>query len=204
MHETAVPPRPTARLLSVVGDGDVDRFRAALARAGAALGQGTLWHINSTAEGGGVAELLRANLGYLSGNGVRVRWAIFDGDPRFFQITKRIHNRLHGDAGDGGNLGDDERAHYDDVTRRNADEFAALVGAGDVVVVHDPQPAGLIPAWSRPACTSCGRATLGSTRRTRRHAPPGRSFGHRSSPRRHTCSLATRTCGKDSTGSRSS
>jgi trehalose synthase len=144
VHEIAVPPRPTARLLSVVGDGDVDRFRAALARAGTALGSGTLWHINSTAEGGGVAELLRANLGYLAGDGLRVRWAIFEGDPRFFQITKRIHNRLHGDAGDGGDLGEDERAHYDEVTRRNADELSGLVRPGDVVVVHDPQPAGLI------------------------------------------------------------
>jgi len=146
VHETAVPPRPTARLLSVVGDGDVDRFRAALARAGAALGSGTLWHINSTAEGGGVAELLRANLGYLAGDGLRVRWGIFDGDPRFFQITKRIHNRLHGDAGDGGELGDGERAHVEEVTRRNAEQLAALIRPGDVVIVHDPQPAGLIPS----------------------------------------------------------
>jgi len=113
VYETAVPPRPTARLLSVVNDDDVDRFRAALARAGAALGPRTLWHINSTAEGGGVAELLRANLGYLVGDGLRVRWAIFEGDPRFFQITKRIHNRLHGDLGDGGELGTEERTHYD-------------------------------------------------------------------------------------------
>jgi len=144
VYETAVPPRPTARLLSVVGDGEVDRFRAALARASAALGRGTLWHINSTAEGGGVAELLRANLGYLAGDGVRVRWAIFEGDPGFFQITKRIHNRLHGDLGDGGALGAEERARYDEVTRRNAEEFAAFMRPGDVVVVHDPQPAGLI------------------------------------------------------------
>ena len=144
MYETAVPPRPTARLLSVVGDGDVDRFREALASASAALGSGTLWHINSTAEGGGVAELLRANLGYLASNGVRVRWAIFEGDPGFFQITKRIHNRLHGDLGDGGALGTSERAHYDEVTRHNAESLAVLVRPGDVVVVHDPQPAGLI------------------------------------------------------------
>jgi trehalose synthase len=146
VYETAVPPRPTERLLSVAGDGDVDRFRGALARAREALGRGTLWHINSTAEGGGVAELLRANLGYLAGDGVRIRWAIFEGDPRFFEITKRIHNRLHDDVGDGGELGDDEHAHYEQVTRRNADELAALVRAGDVVVVHDPQPAGLIPS----------------------------------------------------------
>ena len=140
MYETAVPPRPTARLLSVVNDDDVDRFRAALARAGAALGPRTLWHINSTAEGGGVAELLRANLGYLVGDGLRVRWAIFEGDPRFFQITKRIHNRLHGDLGDGGELGTEERTHYDEVTRRNAEGLAVLVQPGDVVVVQTHSP----------------------------------------------------------------
>ena len=144
VFETAVPPRTTAHLLAIVGDDDVDRFRRALGRAREALGSGTLWHINSTAEGGGVAELLRANLGYLAGDGSRVRWAIFEGDPGFFQITKRIHNRLHGDPGDGGELGTEERAHYDEVTRRNAEGLASLVGPGDVVVVHDPQPAGLI------------------------------------------------------------
>jgi len=144
VFETAVPPRTTAHLLAIVGDDDVDRFRRALGRAREALGSGTLWHINSTAEGGGVAELLRANLGYLAGDGSRVRWAIFEGDPGFFQITKRIHNRLHGDPGDGGELGTEERAHYDAVTRRNAEGLASLVGPGDVVVVHDPQPAGLI------------------------------------------------------------
>jgi trehalose synthase len=141
---TAVPPRTTAHLLAIVGDDEVDRFRRTLGRAREALGSGTLWHINSTAEGGGVAELLRANLGYLAGDGLRVRWAIFEGDPGFFQITKRIHNRLHGDPGDGGELGTHERAHYDEITRRNAEELAAFVQPGDVVVVHDPQPAGLI------------------------------------------------------------
>jgi len=145
MYETPVPPRPTERLLTTVDAGDADRFRAALAAARAALGDGTLWHINSAAEGGGVAELLRANLGYLAGDEVRVRRGIFEGDDRFFRITKRIHNRLHGDLGDGGELRDEERAHYEEVTRRNAKDLQALVRAGDVVVVHDPQPAGLIP-----------------------------------------------------------
>jgi trehalose synthase len=145
VYETAVPPRPTAHLSSVVGGADADRLRTALDGAGEALGRRTLWHINSTAEGGGVAELLRANLGYLAGNGVHVRWAIFEGDPGFFQITKRIHNRLHGNAGDGGDLDDAERRRYEDVTRRNAAQLAELVRPGDVAVVHDPQPAGLIP-----------------------------------------------------------
>ena len=59
----------------------------------------TLWHINSTAEGGGVAELLRSCLGYLRDGAIDTRWLVFQGDRPFFDITKRIHNRLHGDLG---------------------------------------------------------------------------------------------------------
>ena len=77
-------------------------------------------HINSTAEGGGVAELLRSNLGYLAAAGLDVRWLVFEGDPPFFQITKRLHNRLHGDLGDLGPLGSEERAHYEAVTARTS------------------------------------------------------------------------------------
>ncbi len=145
MYETTVHPRSTAQLLASVGDGDVERFTAALAKAAARLEGRTLWHINSAAEGGGVAELLHSNLGYLRGNGLTVRWLVFEGDPTFFQITKRVHNRLHGDLGDLGPLGPAEVAHYLAVTQRNLDGALRLVRAGDVAVVHDPQPAGLVP-----------------------------------------------------------
>jgi trehalose synthase len=104
----------------------------------------TLWNINSTAEGGGVAELLRSCLGYLRHGGIDVRWLVVGGDDAFFRVTKRIHNRLHGDLGDGGRLGPAERRHYDEITTRNLAEVRARVRPEDVVVVHDPQPLGLI------------------------------------------------------------
>ena len=145
MYETTVHPRSTAQLLATVGDGDVERFTAALAEAAARLDGRTLWHINSTAEGGGVAELLRSNLGYLDANHLQVRWLIFEGDPPFFQITKRIHNRLHGDLGDLGALGPPEVAHYAAVAQRNLEGALSMMRAGDIAVVHDPQPAGIVP-----------------------------------------------------------
>ena len=67
----------------------------------------TVFNINSTATGGGVAELLQTLLAYARGAGVDARWVVVNGDGRFFEITKRIHNRLYGVPGDGGPLGDD-------------------------------------------------------------------------------------------------
>jgi trehalose synthase len=69
---------------------------------------------------------------------------VIEGDPAFFAITKRIHNGLYGSPGDGGDLGSAERRHYERVLQANADELLALIRPGDVVVIHDPQPAGLV------------------------------------------------------------
>lgn len=78
--------------------------------------------------------------------GVDTRWAVIEGNEQFFAITKRIHNRLHGYPGDGGPLGDTERAAYEATLAPSAQAFMRLIGPGDVVILHDPQTAGLIPA----------------------------------------------------------
>ena len=75
-----------------------------------ALGGAAIVCVNSTASGGGVAEMLQMLLRYVRGVGIDVRWLVIDGDERFFAITKRLHNHLHGFAGDGGPLGGDEQA----------------------------------------------------------------------------------------------
>ncbi len=72
-----------------------------------------MWNVNSTARGGGVAEMLVSLLAYARGATVDARWLVISGDERFFAITKRIHNRLHGFPGDGGPLGEAEREHYE-------------------------------------------------------------------------------------------
>ena len=56
-------------------------------------------NVNSTATGGGVAELLQTLLAYARGAGVDARWVVVDGDAAFFDITKRIHNHLYGTGG---------------------------------------------------------------------------------------------------------
>ena len=96
----------------------------------------TVINVNSTAAGGGVAEMLQTLLAYGRGAGLDIRWLVIQGDAGFFEITKRVHNGLYGSPGDGGALGDAERSHYEQTLRRNADELLALVRPDDVVLIH--------------------------------------------------------------------
>src|SRR3954447_5296298 len=141
-----VPPHPPERFKSVMEPEAFERVVEGVNTARELLGDRTIWNVNSTAKGGGVVELLLPLLGYAKGAGVDARWVVIDGNPDFFKVTKRIHNLLHGADGDGGDLGDAERAVYDEALAGSAAELAELVHPGDVVVLHDPQTAGLIPA----------------------------------------------------------
>jgi trehalose synthase len=101
--------------------------------------------VNSTPRGGGVAEMLQSLLAYARGAGVDARWEVIQGEPEFFRVTKRIHNHLHGAPGDGGGLGEPEREAYEAALASNASELLELVSQDDVVILHDPQTAGLVP-----------------------------------------------------------
>jgi trehalose synthase len=131
------------RLAELLGTSRAERFRQIAVSAQALLEGRRIVNVNSTATGGGVAELLQTLLAYARGAGVDARWIVVEGDPRFFDITKRIHNRLYGTAGDGGPLGPDERRHYEAAADRNVERVRALVRPGDILVLHDPQTAGL-------------------------------------------------------------
>jgi trehalose synthase len=135
--DTVLPPPASDALHQAVGKG-----RAELAGR-------RIWNVNSTARGGGVAEMLAPLLAYARGAGVDARWAVVDGDGAFFTITKRLHNRLHGIPGDRGPLGDAERAAYEAALAPNANDLLSLVEMGDIVILHDPQTAGLIPRMPR-------------------------------------------------------
>jgi trehalose synthase len=123
-----------------------------------------LWNVNSTAQGGGVAEMLVSLLAYARGAGIDARWVVIGGDEDFFVLTKRIHNFLHGSPGDGGELDEQARRVFDRVTARNAAEFRELVMPDDVVIIHDPQPAGLIPAIADIGCATVWRCHVGVDR----------------------------------------
>lgn len=124
-----------------------------------------VWNVNSTAKGGGVVELLRPLLGYSRGAGVDARWVVIAGDPDYFQLTKRLHNHLHGFNGDGGPLSVREHESYDRTLSACADELVPLVREGDVVILHDPQTAGLVDAMRQTGATVIWRCHVGRDRK---------------------------------------
>ena len=130
--------------MSVLQPAQALEFESTIARGRALLGSRVIWNVSSTARGGGVAEMLASLLAYTRGAGLDARWVVIEGNPDFFRVTKRIHNMLHGFAGDGMGLGEENDAIYRDTATRNARELAPLVRPGDVVLLHDPQTAGLI------------------------------------------------------------
>jgi trehalose synthase len=143
--DVPVTPLRPERFREVLTTDGLAEFERTIERGRDVLGGRTLWSVNSTAKGGGVAEMLRSLIGYAQGAGIDARWAVLDGDPDFFRVTKRLHNRLHGVAGDGGPLGDSERAVYERRGAAGAEELGARLGPRDVVLLHDPQTAAMIP-----------------------------------------------------------
>lgn len=106
-----------------------------------------LQNINSTPVGGGVAEILTRLIPLLRELGVEATWDLIKGDQAFFNATKAFHNALHGTAEP---ITETMLECYRQTTAENLKEMHF---SGDVVLVHDPQPAGLIAAKA----TSDGR-----------------------------------------------
>ena len=155
-----VAPLPPERFREVLGE-RYSEIEELIARGQELFAGRAVWHVNSTARGGGVAELLQSLLAYARGGGVDTRWVVVGGNPAFFQITKRIHNRLHGARGDGGPLGDAEHSIYDETLRENADELAETVSPADIVFLHDPQTAGLVDPLRATGATVVWRCHVG-------------------------------------------
>jgi trehalose synthase len=103
-----------------------------------ALQGARILHLNATAYGGGVSELLRSSVPLLRDLGLHVDWKVIGGSQDFFRATKALHNALQGASE---TLSEQEQAAYLDCTRENA---PLLDGSYDFVIVHDPQPAGLL------------------------------------------------------------
>jgi trehalose synthase len=149
------------RLEAVIGAPRVAQFEAAAGAARMLLENRSVINVNSTAAGGGVAEMLQTSLAYARGAGIDARWIVVEGDAEFFAITKRIHNQLYGGPGDGGPLGSAERAHYEATLRTNGDRLRSVVRANDVVILHDPQTAALAEAVHASGASVVWRCHVG-------------------------------------------
>jgi trehalose synthase len=134
-----VTPKRVDDYVEPAGPEAVERLRdAAKALQGARLLQ-----VNSTAFGGGVAELLHTHVPLLQDLGIDTTWALIEGHEEFYALTKGIHNALQGAPLD---WGPGHEAVYWERIRANARELVELAEPFDYVLIHDPQPAGLLQA----------------------------------------------------------
>ena len=161
LQDVEVTPLDPARFRDILPPQGLAQFERAIVRGRRLLANRVFWNVNSTARGGGVAEMLRSLIGYACGAGLDARWVTIGGDEDFFRVTKRLHNRLHGFAGDGGPLGDAERAVYERRSAENADLFAQRLGPSDVVLLHDPQTAGMVAPLVEKGVPVIWRAHVG-------------------------------------------
>jgi len=126
---------------AVIGAGELDELRA-LAKP---LQGRTVEMVNSTAVGGGVAEILNRFVPLAEELGLRIRWDVMTGGEDFFEVTKAFHNALHGAPYH-------PEPHHFDIFRAYTDlNLHRLSLDSEFVVIHDPQPAALISARKQPS-----------------------------------------------------
>jgi trehalose synthase len=118
----------------IVGDNVIDELHFLSERVSGKVIQ----NINSTAVGGGVAEILNRMIPLLKELNVNIGWSVIKGDEKFFVITKKIHNALHSARVE---ITDEELNYFLEVNRKNAEGINFY---GDIIFIHDPQPAALI------------------------------------------------------------
>ncbi len=98
-------------------------------------------HVNSTREGGGVAEILQKLIPFKQALGIEARWEVISGSAPFYQCTKGFHNALQGMHI---NVPENLLREYEETCARNAEELRSLLEEADFVFIHDPQPAALL------------------------------------------------------------
>ena len=160
LRAVEVPRRPVSLLEPVIGASRYQTLGRAANLVRDMLAGRTVWNVNSTATGGGVAEMLQVLVGYVQDLDIRVGWLVITGDAGFFAITKRLHNQIHGHLA-GGLLGAAEADHYAQMLAANAVELLARVRPGDVVLLHDPQTAGLAAPLAQAGARVVWRCHIG-------------------------------------------
>lgn len=120
--------------IPIVGQSVIDDLRLLAERLKGKIIQ----HINSTPVGGGVAEILNRMVPLLKELGVDSRWDVIKGGERFFEVTKKFHNALHG------RTEETTQADLDIFMETSQENIREVNTYGDIVFVHDPQPIALI------------------------------------------------------------
>jgi trehalose synthase len=156
-----VTPQPIDRFAAVLETDEYHRLLETTLEGRELLAGRIVWNVNSAARGGGVAEMLASLLPLAKGAGVDARWLVVLAPSEFFKLTKRIHNELHGTAVGPTELGLPERVLYEASLEPHAEALESIVRSRDIVVLHDPQTAGLVPAVRRTGARVLWRCHIG-------------------------------------------
>lgn len=141
MQEVMVIPRSIDDYISIIGEDKVNKLK----ELAAPLQHKRVLHLNATAYGGGVAELLKTQVAVMRSLGLCVDWYVMSAKHDFFDVTKIFHNTLQGQPGI---ITDDQKKIYLDTVKQNA---RALVESYDYVIVHDPQPLAILDYVTAPS-----------------------------------------------------
>ena len=133
LTEVALGPAVAGRLHPHRGRGLIDEIRE-LAEP---LEGKRILHINATAFGGGVSEILYTLVPLMNDVGLDTHWQVILGREEFFNVSKLMHNSLQGDEQ---SISDEQ---WEVFTAYNAMNAESLDGDWDVIIIHDPQPAGM-------------------------------------------------------------
>ncbi|TFG60280.1 MAG: glycosyltransferase, partial [Deltaproteobacteria bacterium] len=125
----------------IVGSSRITQLR----RIGKKLGGIRVVHVNSTRQGGGVAEILDWMVPLMREAGLDATWEVIEGTDDFFEVTKNIHNGLQGRPVDLSHRG---WKIFQEVNEMNMERLRPTLTDADIVVIHDPQPAFLLPLCS--------------------------------------------------------
>jgi len=125
------------RYAEVAGDDVVDHLR----QLAAPLAGARMLHINSTKEGGGVAEILRELIPLKQALGLDARWEVITGDQSFYECTKSFHNALQGAREV---IPESRLRAYEETNVENAERLRTALAEADFVFIHDPQPAAML------------------------------------------------------------
>jgi trehalose synthase len=120
--------------IPVVGEPEITEIRALASR----LRDQSVQMVNSTAVGGGVAEILNCMIPMFQDLGLAVRWDVITGGNDFFEVTKAFHNALHGGPYE------DRPENFEIFLAYNEQNRQRLALDSSLVVIHDPQPLDLI------------------------------------------------------------
>jgi trehalose synthase len=127
---------------AIVGSAVIRQLR----QLGEKLAGTRIVHVNSTREGGGVAEILEWMTPLMSELGLKASWEVIHGSGRFFEITKSMHNGLQGYPV---SISGKDWKIYEDVNARNFERLRPILEEADIVFIHDPQPAHLLKLCDR-------------------------------------------------------